>query len=268
MSLCHVLTTLKLLHEMFQGNLQMASTYHAVACRCVFSLGGHTTVPASLSTEHPTNAHERETHQIRTIFWLCYAFDKDVVLRMGQPPIICDQFCDLTLPDGYREGRFAERDETLSSPNDRRRRMPWFPSDLHLCMIKAKVGDALYSTVAIKMSDAVLLRTIRELDAELESWRVSVKYSPELSIPRDFRLADDLDKAQSMVSIDLHMSYHYVLNIIHCASGRRKSDLSCTGGNEGTFGLQSSLDLSVAASRSTLMYLRAAKHRLAPEAFW
>ncbi|KAJ6445414.1 fungal specific transcription factor domain-containing protein [Purpureocillium lavendulum] len=238
-----------------------AIMYHAVACRTVFALGAHTTT-VSRSTGRALTPAEREDRHVRHLFWLCYSFDKDIALRTGQPPIIRDDFCDMTLPDGYVQDRY-DRHRCGSDS-----KAPWFPNDLRLSLIKSKAVDAIYSNVALRKSDAELLRTIREMDDELERWRVSIpaEFSPALSVRRAVQL-DDLDKSRSMLHIELHLDYHYLLNIIHCASGR------CVFNQEGpdkdkTYGVESSLDLAMEASRSTLVYLSAMAPRLASETFW
>lgn len=70
-----------------------------------------------------------------------------------------------------------------------------------------------------------------------------------------------------MLHIELHLDYHYLLNIIHVASGRCVFDRQGREKDK-TYGVESSLDLSMEASRSTLIYLSAMAPRLAGEAFW
>ncbi|KAJ4132865.1 hypothetical protein NW754_015678 [Fusarium falciforme] len=85
------------MHQTFSGHLQSAAMLHAIACRIIFMLGGHTYTPTKA---HGTDAtrEERETRQLRMLFWLCYIFDKDIALRTGQPPLMSDDYCDLTPP--------------------------------------------------------------------------------------------------------------------------------------------------------------------------
>lgn len=68
-----------------------------------------------------------------------------------------------------------------------------------------------------------------------------------------------------MLHVELNLNYQYLIKVIHAASGR------CMVGGSGpgqvaSFGVQSSLELSVEASRSTLIYLGAAANRLVGEA--
>lgn len=255
----------QVLYEGHCGHIQAACMYHAVACRSVFALGGHTLIPRS-ATDRELSLQERYDCQLRMLFWLCYVVDKDIALRSGQPPIIGDDFCDLTLPDGYPEGVFGARRDRYT-PDDSAR--PWLPGDLRLTLLKSKAVKALYSPASLRKSEAELLRTIRELDDELESWRVSIPadFTPALSVRKDVKLTEDLNKSLNMLHIELHLDYHYLLNIIHCASGRCVVDWNNPDSDK-SFGVQSSVELSVTASRSTVIYLSAAAHRLAGEAFW
>ncbi|KAM0513440.1 hypothetical protein ACHAPE_007904 [Trichoderma viride] len=256
-------TVLLLMNEALCGRLESSSMYHAIACRTVYALGGHTLI-SDPPEDRDLTVNELEERQIRLLFWLCYLFDKDIALRSGQPPIMSDEFCDLTLPKDYLKNRFAN---DLSIPQNIRK--PFLPNDLRLSILKSKAVRALYSVGSLRKSDAELLHTIRELDEELENWRTSIpaEYAPSLSIRKDIKLAKDISQLTSMLHIELHLDYHYLLNIIHCASGRCVADWN-EDGQEMIFGLESSLDISVEASRSTLIYLSEAAPRLAGEAFW
>lgn len=253
------------MNEALCGRLEASSMYHAIACRTVYALGGHTLITADPPEDRDLTVKELEERQIRLLFWLCYFFDKDIALRSGQPPIMSDEFCDLTLPKDYLENRFSSHN--ITGPQSARK--PFLPNDLRLSILKSKAVRALYSVGSLRKSDAELLHTIRELDEELENWRTSIpaEYAPSLSIRKDVKLAKDINRLASMLHIELHLDYHYLLNIIHCASGRCVADWN-ESGQEMIFGLESSLDISVEASRSTLIYLSEAAPRLAGEAFW
>ncbi|KAG5926360.1 hypothetical protein E4U42_003394 [Claviceps africana] len=243
-----------LLYDTLRGHLLSSTMYHALACRIVLALGGHR-LTMTLAGNRDMTRQEHEDRHIRVLFWLCYIFDKDIALRSGQPPVIVDQFCDLTLPDGYYEYQFRGLQK---SPKGGLVQNPWLPGDLRLSMVKSKALQTLYSCSSLQMSDAELLKTIRELDEELESWRKSMPgpYSPSLSIRKDVKLAQDASVSQNMLFIHLHMDYHFLLNIIHFASGRC-TRRGCDSAQGLTFGVQSSFEISVEASRSTLIFLGA-----------
>ncbi|KAM0274971.1 hypothetical protein ACHAQH_007701 [Verticillium albo-atrum] len=139
------------------------------------------------------------------------------------------------------------------------------PGDLPLTIIKSKTCKVLYSTAALRKSDAELLRDIRELDEELERWRCSVPlpYRPALSFSEDTPASSvtDIDRHLLMKKSIVHFEYHYLSAAIHRASGRCSV---WTGGK----GVSSSVAITVQASRSTLIYLRAAAEGIAETAFW
>jgi hypothetical protein len=203
----------------------------------------------------------RTQSHLRDIFWLAYTIDKDISLRTGQPPAFPDDNCDLSLPHGYVEQLY-----TSMEYHHRSRELPGhplFPVDLRLGIIKSRAYSALYSLKALQKSDAELLREIRELDDELERWRISVplEWRPTMSFSQE-----NPDPNMSMHSVMLRLNYHLCMTIIHQASSR------CTAwakGQSGVMeGISSSLALSVEASRSTLLYLEAAEHVLVDGVFW
>lgn len=262
------------MHQTFSGRLQLASMFHAVSCRLVFMLGGHTNYAVKPYGAEVTY-REREARQLRTLFWLCYIVDKDIALRTGQPPIVSDDFCDLTLPEGYLEHRFdiSAVTENLVSPMFADESLvPYLPGDLHLCQLKDKTCRLLYSAKSMRKSDAEILRDIRELDEELEEWRLSVPpdFRPALSVTKTTRIQTPMWLPQSMQRIVLYLEYHHMMTTIHRASGRCLIIDPETGLERAQMnsGVHSSIALSLEASRSTIFYLRAAVHGLASEAFW
>lgn len=200
---------------------------------------------------------------LRNIFWVCYSFDKDLSLRTGQPPAFEDTQCDLTLPPGYQEHVYIDMagHQGASEPPPR----PFFSLDLRLSMIKSKAYNALYSVQATRKSDAELLRAIRELDNELESWRVSIpeRCRPTVSFPRTAMPASQF---QNMGTVMLQLNYYSCIAIIHQASSR--CQVWGDGSSRAMVGVSSSLALSVEASRSTLLFLESAEEILLDEVFW
>ncbi|KAM0236642.1 hypothetical protein ACHAP5_009278 [Fusarium lateritium] len=220
------------MHEVFCGRLRSGAVFQAIACRMVFTLGGHTNIRVK-PWKSPITRAERERRQLRMLFWLCYIFDKDVALRTGQPPLMSDDYCDLTLPEDYLScyTYLPELDDNLPPMAfDGGGLTPHLPGDPRLSHIKERTSRLLYSAQAAKKTPSQLLRDIRELDEELEAWRISIPpaFRPTLSIHDGSRV-----------------------------------DLEGWGP-----GVASSIALSLEASRSTLVYLRAAMFGLAGEAFW
>ncbi|KAJ5223886.1 transcriptional regulator family: Fungal Specific TF [Penicillium chermesinum] len=247
--------SLMTLYEISSGNMRACNYFGALAARLVFMLGGNL---LHSRTYLPSDRGKKKRQQLRNLFWVCYTMDKDIALRTGQPPTIADENCDLTLPAGYLEAAYdTPEDERISFSQ------PVFPFDLRLSIIKSRTHSALYSISALQKSDADLLKSIRELDDELEAWRLSVPspYRPTMSFT-----PEAVDPNVSMHSVMLRLNYYLCMSLIHSASSRCKA---WGQGNHGMMdGVNSSLALSVEASRSTLCYLEAAEHVLVDGVFW
>jgi hypothetical protein len=115
---------------------------------------------------------------------------------------------------------------------------------------------------SLKKSDAELLKSIRELDHELEEWRGAI---PPQWRPTMYFAQDASDPNVSMHSVMLRMNYYLCMSIIHQAGSRCKAWVNGSGLVDG---ITSSLTLSVEASRSTLCYLESAEHVLVDGVFW
>ncbi|KAK1979593.1 fungal-specific transcription factor domain-containing protein [Colletotrichum cereale] len=260
------------LFHMFCGHLQQGSMFHSATCRILFMLGAHlepgTSHVPGQSSENDDDQGWRVRNQLRRIFWLSYKLDKDISLRTGQPPSIDDEHCDLSLPPVDWWTRTAD-DRAGASPSfldEATVTSALQPDSLQLTIIKSKICRTLYSISALKKGDAELLRDIRELDDELESWRMSMpsSYRPTLTFPRGKVVVRN--GRLGMEEIILHFEYHYLMATIHRASGRCRCWAS--GESSGLEGVSSSQALSVQASRSTLHFLRAAIHGVEQVAFW
>jgi hypothetical protein len=150
---------------------------------------------------------------------------------------------------------------------------PLLPCDIRLSLIKAKACRLLYSAEAMRKSDAELLCSIRQLDEEVEVWRTSLPpdIAPALSIS-SMSLLSHLREGKgqdTMHRIDLYLEYHHLMSVIHHASGRcRFLEEKCEPDRATISILESSLELSVEASRSTVVYLSVAANEMASEAAW
>jgi hypothetical protein len=251
---------------LFSGDLQSAALLLSFASRAVFILGGHISPEPKYAPmgKSATIGYElRMQLHVRTQFWLCYQLDMEIALRSGQPPIMNNEHCDLTLPPRYMEVLYEARLHESPGTNDDLF-VPYYPTDLQLSIIKSRAYSALYSVNALRKSDAQLLRDIREVDDELEQWRMSLppNFRPTLAFSEDMRGDGDM----SMQTIMLRLAYHHTVAIIHCASGRGRA----WGDHQSREmeGVSSSMALSVEASRSSLFYLRTAVHCLADDCFW
>ncbi|KAJ5399675.1 hypothetical protein N7465_010164 [Penicillium sp. CMV-2018d] len=230
---------------MFSGDFQTASKFHSLACRAMFILGAHT-----LADECPPHVSLDEADRS----WR-------VKVHLRQPPAINDDYCDLTFPRCYQtslSGFICERDG-----------MPSFPGELRLSLIKSKSSKLLYSAEALHKSDAELLRHIRELDDELERWRLSIdpKFRPTFSSCPNKCVGDpEASGSQKMLVLFASLEYYYLIATMHQAMGRCHA--WARDKNGGSDAVRSSLALSVEASRSTLILLRAGTDSLLGESFW
>ena len=249
------------------GQLQKAAVFHSVACRMMFTLGANTMVVPRLGMHEPADHAWRVKNQLRKLFWMIYCNDKEISLRTGQPPSINDDDCDLTPPHDYLDFKYVDDhpefeqlllDDTLC---------PLLPGDLRLDIIKSKTYTMLYSAKAMRKSDAELIRDIRQLDDELEAWRLSVLpgFRPSLSM-REEPALPELSELRKMERVMVHFEYLHLVATVHEATGRCRSWTARQSFE--VDGVSSSLALAVEASRSTLIYLRTIVHNLIGEVFW
>ncbi|KAH8721764.1 hypothetical protein BGZ61DRAFT_416094 [Ilyonectria robusta] len=236
------------IHQTFSGRLKSALRLHSIACRLVIVLGGHMHQPTKSRTAEPTLA-DRENHQLRMLFWQCYIFDKQIMIRTHQPPLIPDDYCDLTPPGNNH-----------------------LPCDTYLSHIKSKAYRLLYSEQARQKSDAELLCAIRELDADLEEWRSSIPLDLRPALSLINKSSVRLPKLMALVMmrhVFLCFEYHHLVILIHQASRRcRPLHFEPGMGCKYSPSVQSSATIALEASRSTVIYLDAALHKLESGTFW
>ena len=233
----------------------------------MFILGGHLladpwTMPDELSDDACAGFSAQSKRHLRKLFWVCYTIDKDLSLRTGQPPAIGDDYCDLTVPEGYHGVQYDDEYFYADVTYPGESTVPLLPGDLRLTMIKSRAYTLLYSIKALGKSDADLLRDVRELDEELETWRLSVppKHRPVLSLSESTTWSQE-DRPRSVRTVLMNFEYHYMMATIHQATSRCRA-WTARGSSGEMDSVRSSLALAVEASRSMLMSLRYAVHPL------
>ncbi|CAG8255317.1 unnamed protein product [Penicillium salamii] len=243
------------------GEIQIGVHYTSIASRLLITAGAHTmSDDFNCSSTTPSNLRQH----LRTLFWFCYTLDRDLSLRTGQPHCLRDEDCILDIPPVYKENLHLCLDHSPGSA-DTNLGSPIFPCDLRLSKIKSRTFDALYSRRAFQKSDVDLLRSIRELDEELECWRMSLPENlrPQLSF------APGHTKPKNTYRVFAHMNYYCCVNLIHLAGGRCSAWRSgSTTVRETLDGIQLSLTLSVEASRSLLLFLDDSEARISAASFW
>ncbi|KAJ5232839.1 hypothetical protein N7468_005795, partial [Penicillium chermesinum] len=243
------------LQHVFCADWEGASHVNSIACRIVCSLQGHVVRPQQLA---PDSIQERL--QIRNLFWVCYALDKEISLRTGSPPLLVDVYCDLSPPR-------ATNDTTSEMPGECEgslyQFLPRFLGDIHLSKLKERIFKLLFSAQALNEHDGQILTNIRQLDEEAEIWRASI---PEPLRPALFVLPDTNSRAANQVSptmlhrISLQLQHQHLMIIIHTMV--RRCTLDASDGIRGLHDVaHSSFDISLEAGRSTLWCLRYLIHR-------
>lgn len=193
---------------------------------------------------------------------MCYVFDKETTLRTSHPPFLTGTYCDLTPPNN---------DITNSADNEAKT-LKLF-GDICISHLKGKASHLLYSIQASWKFNAEFLRNIRELDAELEEWRLSLPPEEMPSLLISYASRSPNCKVQppcTMRVILIYLEYFYLLIAIHHASGRCAIPISQNRNREefSTSVLKTSLAIALEASRSILIHLTATASHLAAEIFW
>ncbi|KAJ5355848.1 Zn(II)2Cys6 transcription factor [Penicillium concentricum] len=254
------------LYHTLSGDSRSVDILIGNATRLIFMLGGNLCYEdTNLMSPSPnlSDLSFRTRCHLRNLFWICYVLDKELFLRTGRPPSLCDDDCDLTFPMGYSNSISVDQIPPQLSAGPEARPL-LFPTDLNLSIITSKIYRSLFSAKALRKSDTELLRTIRELDEDLQKWKGSLLAS-------DRMLAHLSNETQSepvtdIRSIMLRVQYYHCVAAIHQASHRCKA-------RNGDFGetrnvVYSSQELSVEASRSLILFLRGVKHALSEDYIW
>ncbi|KAL5316026.1 hypothetical protein ACEPPN_016900 [Leptodophora sp. 'Broadleaf-Isolate-01'] len=187
---------------------------------------------------------------------------------MSRPPCFHDSECDLTLPEEQDQNQNGSDELISSDPSNTHKHAQSniiFLSEIRLSILKSRIQSSLYSFLALRKTDTELLRSVRELDAELEQWRVSLPADirPTVSFSPDF--SSSSCHPPGLGAVIIRLEYHHCMGTIHQASSRCQAWVERP--NTTMDGVSSSLELSVRASRSLLHYLLAAHHVLSREFF-
>ncbi|KAJ5329628.1 hypothetical protein N7452_010018 [Penicillium brevicompactum] len=248
------------LQTMSNGHWQKASTFNSMACSMLCSLGGHIQQERkSPGIQHPRK--ERETRHIRMLFWVSYMLDKDIALRTGNPPQLTDTYCDLSLPEDYMQHYdYLSARQELHKPDEQmfKHLTPHLPGDPHLSCLKEKVCRNLFSARALKNDNNQLLLNIRQLDDEIEQWRLSIpmEFRPALFVAQSSQLntlGGESPRFSRLMSLQLE--YHHLMTVIHTTVRKCIPDAG-DGYRDQHHVVHSSFDISLEASRSTLWCIK------------
>ncbi|KAF4910932.1 putative transcriptional regulatory protein [Colletotrichum fructicola] len=248
-------------HSTLAGHWQEAGFYLPLACSMVSALGGHTSTSHNTPDDGTTLSAKKRLH-LRNLFWICYVADKDMALRTGRPPLLSAVFYDVSIPKDYDQHyaylrSFDEPVDRLSVVGDGP--VPHFSGDLVLSQTKEKVYRLLYSPAVSEAKDTTLLLHIRELDEEIERWRLSIplNFRPALSAsPQTLLAASQTNPRQYVRCFALQLEYLHLMTFVHTTVRKYDADDSQSDGPLDLHSvIHSSYDLSLEAGRSILRCL-------------
>ncbi|KAK1841678.1 fungal specific transcription factor [Colletotrichum chrysophilum] len=219
----------------FSAENHIAVSILALATQFILLAGYH-------NPDHPNKVlgHPADVLHRRRLFWQAYVLDHDLMLRIGKPPLISDDFL-LELPeefpaDGYGV-YYYPGDVTLS----------YFHQQVRLSQIQGHIYSKLYSQSGEIMSAATLESTIAHLDAELQDWWQTI---PELIRPEPQMDLLDADYTKVMSLTVLNFMYFQLVVAIHSAAFRLPLL------DEDDDGLRPSVALCVNAARAAIALLK------------
>lgn len=226
-----------------KGQCREASVAFASACRLICDLGGQFRLyKLTLLPQHVPILGEPSKSHIRKLFWLCYCFDKDTCFRTASPPLLAHDWCEVDDPEEWSNST------------------AWYNQsrDVYLARVKEKASQLLGSPQAFKYTEGELLSHVRQLDDDLEEWRLAIEppYRPKLSVSSDSfnSLSSTMPAEKRPHAINLQLDYLFTMIHIHTMV-RRCGDLERNLPDDLHSVVHSSADLSIEASRSIFRFL-------------
>lgn len=190
-----------MVHFIFTAENHIAVSILALATQSLL-LGGY------YHANHP-GLTEPEIQHRRRLFWQAYIFDRDLMLRIGKPPLICDNFL-LDLPDEYPSDCYS----LFYYPGDVV--LNYFRQEVKLAQIQGRIYSRLHQNTPT--SAEALEYEIASLDRELQEWRDSI---PEMIRPQQPGAPLDDDNHARLIALSsLHFVYFQLVVAVHSASLR------------------------------------------------
>lgn len=150
-----------------------------------------------------SEALSAEAEQRQRVFWILYALEKNISIRLGRPPMISDDDIGLPLPLSAHASN-----DTTPVPNSLDRHHV-FLKLVMLSRIESHIYSELYSSKAERKSASERLKSIVDLNQQIKSWR--------LELLPDVRPGDALtclpDERAAITM--LHLVYHNCIFAIH-----------------------------------------------------
>jgi hypothetical protein len=152
----------------------------------------------------PDNAMlSTEAEQRQRVFWVLYALDKNISIRLGRPSMISDDDIGLVSPLPTQTLEIARPDSHLSD------RHHIFLKLVMLSQIESRIYSELYSSNAERKSASERLKSIVSLNQQIKSWRSELL--PDVRPGDTFTCLPDERAGITM----LHLVYHNGILAIH-----------------------------------------------------
>jgi len=190
--------------------------------------------PRAYKVNHNENHKDSmESEHARRAVWAAFILGAELSLPCGPGSALDPDEMDIPLPN--------PGEPQLNSTSD----VSMFRWRAELAIIQTRVKSRLYTHRALKMPDPALLRTITDLDRELELWRqiLPAKVMPGLA-------HSDQDPAY----IDSHLTFHHAVSMVHWARRRHP-------------GIPGQLDMSRLKDRTAAQNILHVLQALPPEQF-
>lgn len=197
----------QILYYSFMSENHIALKLLGLTVQLLLMSGYHRPEPG-LAFAGPSHLSPAEHLHRRRLFWQAYLIDHDLMLRIGKPALISDDFL-LDLPeehpaDGYGV-HYYPNNVTLNV----------FLQQVRLAQMQGRISSALYSKSGVPPSE--LEAEIRRLDAELQEWRESI---PEMIHPERVEALMDGDYHRLVCLTTLHFTYFQLVVAIHSTAFR------------------------------------------------
>ena len=168
----------------------------AAAGRMAYSIGLHRKLDES-------GLSESEINQRRNVFWIVYIMDKVLALRLGHPSVMNDNDIGVDLPKEHKSFSFYP---------DGSQRYDIFRCQVRLALLESRIYTELYSAAAHRRSALERLRSVGQIDKELQEWRTTV--------PIEIRPDEFIRCSQEQFPpvFLMHFEYYNCLTTIHRVS--------------------------------------------------
>lgn len=183
---------------------------------------------------------EKDKLRERRLFWQAFAFDHDLALQVGKPPMIGPDFIIDLRDDLPEDGAGTVTFDNGITLNILR-------EQVSLALIKRKVYSLLYAKDAVKRRDQEVLEIISDLDFELYNWKSRI---PEIT--KSYRLKEGHKDSGLIYLTVLHYTYYQLIIVVHSFIFQCSNLIESDDNFEN---ILSSVSLCVGAARATMSLL-------------